>query len=228
MALLRVTLRQRYANQLCINTFDYQSSGTPAAVSLSFALLSALGFVYTGSPPNAASGNLFGQIRANQNDGVQYLEAEARALYSVTDFYTRPFVGTVTGIITNEGQSPALAYGFNTNRVRTDIRRGQKRFVGVDDTTVGEAGVIVTSWLTSMNALAAEMSQVQTYDDEGNTITFSPVILGTEKYVTPEGNDAYRLYPTESAQLSHLATGILWTPKDTVRTQGSRQYNRGS
>lgn len=227
MAILEVTLRQAYFGQEVINRFHYVSSGTPGAVSLSFALLSAMGFIYASTPPTSSSGLLFGFLRSMQSDELDYIEVEAKNLYSVTDFYTRPWVTPTSGVVGNEPQSPVLAYGFNTNRVVSNIRRGQRRFCGVDDSTVGEGGALVGSWLTYLATVAESMSDVLEYDDEGNTITFSPAVLSFEKYTTPGGNPAYRPYPTEAEQLTHAALGILWSPKPQARSQVSRQYGRG-
>jgi hypothetical protein len=227
MAIMEVLLRQRYYEQECLNRFHYIGAGTPAAVSLSFALADALGFIYTGTAPTSAAGTLFGWLRSLQAIAVEYVEVQIRDLYSETDFYLRPFVAGTHGVVDNEPQSPVLAYGFNSNRITTVVRRGQKRFVGVDDSTVDDGGGITSSWLTTMNGVADEMSAVQTYDDEGNTLTFTPAVLSLEKYTAPSGKPAYRPYASASVQLAHAAVGVNWSAKETVRSQTSRQYGHG-
>lgn len=72
------------------------------------------------------------------------------------------------------------------------------------------------------------MSATLTYDDSGNTLTFTPCIAQKEEYTTPRGKKAYKYYPTEVAQAAHLASGIAWSYYPQTRTQGSRQYGRGS
>jgi hypothetical protein len=74
------------------------------------------------------------------------------------------------------------------------------------------------------------MGAIITYDDEGNTISFAPAIVGKEKY-TPDplkpDRYAYRYYPTLAEQMEHVAQGFNWDVYNQVRTQVSRQYGRG-
>lgn len=232
MAIMEVVLQQSYYGQECINRFNYVSSGTPAAVSLSFALTSALGAIWdlTAVPPAYPPTGLMRLIAATQVVAVTFDFISVRDMYSVTDFYETPFLNPLVGGQAGEGLSPALASGFRTNRTRSDIRRGSKRFVGAGETNVGAGGSFTPAGLVQLNALAAAMSATVTYDDEGNTLSFAPVILGREKYVPdplrPE-RVAYRKYPTEAEQLQHMATSIIYDPYPQVRTQTSRQYGRG-
>lgn len=46
MPIMEVVLTQNYYGQEIINRFNYRASGTPAAVTYSFALVSALGAIY--------------------------------------------------------------------------------------------------------------------------------------------------------------------------------------
>jgi hypothetical protein len=81
--------------------------------------------------------------------------------------------------------------------------------------------------LGAMELLASVMGDTLTYDDEGNTLTYTPCVVQKEKYTTPSGKDAYRYYATESAQAPHLAVGVAWEVYDTERSQVSRQYGHG-
>lgn len=222
MAIYEVVLRQNYYGQETVNRWNYVSTGTPAAVTGSFALISAMGAI------SLAAGSMIGLIRAIQNAQVNFIDIEARNIFSATDFYTRPFAVDTNGQETG-GQplSPTSAFGFRTNRVRTDVRRGTKRFVGMTDTQEESGGAIVAAIQTQMQGIANIMSDVLSYDDEGNTISFAPAICGKEEYTTPSGRKAYRYYGSEAAQLAKTATGILWEVYTTVRTQTSRQYGRG-
>ena len=88
MAFIEAIINQQFSGQLAINRFTYVSSGTPASVSLSFALLSALGFIP--DPPTATTfptDTLADAMENIQSTGVRYLSAYARDLYSDTDFY---------------------------------------------------------------------------------------------------------------------------------------------
>ena len=225
MPLMELVLRSTIDGQQQINRWNYLASGTPAAVSLSFGLVYAFGAVDTLGvlPPDG----LFNLILSELTNNVVFLEVEARDLYSPTDFYVRPFPAGLTGGITSESLPPFASFGFRTNRVRTDIARGTKRFSGVSENLVGDGGLLTSAAITELQAIADAMSAPLTYDDEGNTLTFVPVILGREDYVTPSGRKAYKLYATEAEQLEHVASGILWSPYTTVRSQVSRQYGRG-
>lgn len=229
MAILELVVQQSYYNQLVVNRYHYISSGTPASVTPSFALCYATGYIASrvsaGLFPNAT---LAGQVQGMQTSGVQTIAAYARNLYSNTDFYESPFPTPPVGINGGEGLSPAVAYGFYASRVRTDIRRGMKRIVGVSESSQSAGGTITGSSMPALVNIAGQLGATLTYDDEGNTITLVPCILGLEEYTTPSGKRAYRPYATEAAQLAHVAQGMTWTPYTSTRTQVSRQYGRGA
>lgn len=227
MALLQLTIRQLFAGQQIINRWSYVGGGTPAAVSMSFALISAFGLIpdtITGLYP---ADSVFAQMRSMQSTGLRYLEAEAKNLYSVTDFYTRPFDGGTFGQAGTEAEAPFTSWGFRTNRVRSDIARGTKRLAGITESAVGDSGVLVAGAVTLAQELADRMTAPLVYDDEGNTLTFAPAVFQFEEYTTPAGNRAYKPWATEAIQLLHVATGILWQPYGEVRSQVSRQVGRG-
>lgn len=233
MAVMEVVLQQTFANQEIINRWNYVSSGTPASVSLSFALVQALGGIFDAAlvPPAYPPTKFMRHLAAAQSSGVTFDFLFARDVYSTTDFYESPFVQPLIGTATGEALSPANAFGFRTNRVRTDVRRGTKRFVGLTEGNCGSLGALLPAFLTgAMATVAADMSAVLTYDDEGNTLTFNPAICSKEKYTPdPERPErtAYRYYSTQTLQLQHTATGIQWDAYTTMRTQTSRQYGRG-
>ena len=223
MALMELIINSTYAGQRMLNRFHYQSSGTPAGVSLSFALASAAGCVFTTTIP---TGSLFEAISDLAVNLVTYDSYQTKDLYSTTDFFDSAFAAGTTGDLVPPGASPLLAFGYRTSRVRSDIKRGFKRFSGCADGGIGANGAVDPENVL-IEALRAALGDVIEYDDSGNTITFTPVVLGTEKYTTPSGKSAYRLYETESEQLSHVASGFTWEAYNTIRTQNSRQYGRG-
>lgn len=227
--LYEITLFQNYFNQNCVNRWNYLSTGTPAAVMGSFALLVAFGFLNPEAPPTYVDGTPFETIRQMQNGSVTYLEADIRAVYDNADFYTLPFITNNVGIgSAGEPLAPFVSAGFRTNRVLQNIARGTKRFVGVSETMVGPGGVWESSWLANWTQVAEAMSDTLTYDDEGNTITFTPCVVQKEKYTTSSGKDAYRYYDTLAHQTPHIASGVDWQLYPNVRSQVSRQYGRGS
>lgn len=231
MALFEVVLSQSYGSQQIINRWTYEGSGVPASVSMSFALISALGAIPSVGVYDV--NKLMRKIAGTQVSAVSFVGIQAKNIYLPTDFYATPFTTPLTGDNAGEGMSPANATGYRTNLVRTDISRAYKRFAGVSESNVGALGGMNSGFVTgAMAALAAEMTEVQTYVDEGNTLTFAPVVLSKLKYDpnpnNPDGNHvAYKYYATEALQLQHIARSIIWEPYNTMRTQTSRQYGRG-
>lgn len=226
MALFEIILRATYFGQQVINRWTYQSAGTPAAVSLSYGLTSAFGAIEPVGGWDATT--VFGKLKDIVCNGVHFDEIQVENLYSATDFYLAPFVAGTTGNATGECMTPVAAYGFTTNRVRTDIRRATKRFAGVTEGAVNAGGIIDSGQLGALNTLAEYMSAALSYDDEGSTLTYTPVVLSKQKYTAPSGKSAYRYWPTESEQVARAAVGVTWSPYDTVRSQVSRQYGRGA
>jgi hypothetical protein len=225
--LYEVVLQQRYFNQICINRWNYVGTGTPAAISMSLALLSAMGMI----PDDGIfpSGTILDQMRAVQSTSLVYLQVSARAIYDVEDFYETPFVQPQTGEAGGEASPPFLASALFTNRVRQDIGRGFKRFAGLTESNVSAGGVLDSGMVAALNVLGGLMSDVITYDDEGNTLSFAPVVVQKEKYLSHSDPDryAYRYYVSEATQDDHIASGINWSAYDTARSQTSRQYGRG-
>jgi len=224
MALLELVMRSTIHGQQQINRWNYVSSGTPAAVSLSFALQFAF-FGGSGAAPPATS--VVGEMLDILTNDWQLREIEVRDVYSVSDFFTRPFLTAVVGEQTTQSLSPIVTYGFRTNRVRSDIGRGTKRLSGVTAAGLDEGGVIGSSFMPQVQGVATAMSQTLTYDDEGNTLTFVPTVVQKEEYTTESGRKAYRYYATLAEQLEHVAQGVLWEAYPQVRSQVSRQYGRG-
>lgn len=228
MSLMEVVLQQTYQGQICINRWNYVSGGVPAAVTLSFALLSAMGFLPTTTVLD--DGTVGGELQSLQNGGVFFNQAIARAVYIDDDFYDNPFFANTNGVGSGGGESmtPINAFGFKSSRVKQSIRRGYKRFVGMGESNVGPGGILVAGTITQANLVAAAMGEILTYTDEGNTLSFTPAIVQKENYPTDPPKSAYRYYADEAEQLMHTAQGVQWTVYDSTRSQVSRQYGRGS
>lgn len=234
MNLMEVTLEQTYAGQECVNRWTYLASGTPAAVTFSFALVSALGAIFdeVAVPPGYPPTGLMQKIANCQNTGVSFQTLTCKDVYSAVDFFSVAFVNPLTGAQAGEGMSPINALGFRTNRVRADIRRATKRFVGVTETDAVALGVILPAFMTSdVIPLAEAMTDILEYDDSSNLLSFAPCVVKKQRYNSQtqlpddEGN-AYRYYP-EADQFDLIATSVTWEPYDQVRSQVSRQYGRG-
>jgi len=227
MALFEVVLKSIYQGQQCVNRWNYFSSGTPAAVSLSFALTSAMGFIASGEPPVFPTGTIFGKIRQISQAGVEFNEVIAANVFVLSDFYTTAMPDDTLGLAGGTGEPPFVAAGFRTNLVTRAVSRGTKRFVGVPHDQVLAGGVLSTTYIADMTTLATAMSAAITYDDEGNTITFTPAIISKLQYETPSGKKAYKYYPDLATQTTHSASGINWEVYDTPRSQTSRQVGHG-
>lgn len=228
MPLYEVVLEQQFESQQCINRWNYLMSGTPAAVTGSFALISVLGGLALST--TLTDGTVMGEVQTLQNNQVTFVQITARAVYIDDDFYGNAFLANTVGAQGNAGSagSPIDAYGFRSSRVKQSIRRGYKRFVGTDTALVGSGGRINNSGDTQMALVATAMGAVLNYTDDGNSLTFTPCIASKEKYTTDSGKEAYKYYATETLQAAHLAQGILWEAYDRVSSQVSRQYGRGS
>lgn len=228
MPLYEVVLEQSFEGQQIINRWNYLMSGTPAAVTGSFALISVLGGLALST--TLTDGTVMGEIQTLQNSQVSFAQITARAVYIDDDFYGNAFLANTIGGQGNAGSAypPSDAYGFRSSRVKQSIRRGYKRFVGCDTALVGSGGRINSSGDAQMALLATAMGAVLNYTDDGNSLSFSPCIASKLKYTTDSDKIAYKYYETEAEQATHLAQGILWEPYDRTSTQTSRQYGRGS
>lgn len=227
MALYEVVLNLQYLEQRFINRWNYTMDGSPIGVTGSFAAVQALGLYVTGSPAAFPAGTMGAAIQAILNEQTVFVQTIVKNIYDPLDFYDYAFVPNIVGGVAGVGMSPAFAIGFNTNRVRTDIRRGQKRFGGVDGDFQANGGQLSAAATTPCALVAQRMSEVPAYTAGGNALAFNPVIVNKLKEVDSEGKVSYVYYPTEAAQSAHLAGGITWFVKTTLRTQGSRQYGRG-
>ena len=187
-----------------------------------------MGFVPTaGSFPVST---LAANIQAVLSDELTFVSILVRALYDdPSDFYDQTFP---TGVNGNQGgddsSTPVLAYGFRTNRTRSDIDRGTKRFAGVVDAAVTDGGVVDASVLTALQAIADSMSDTLAYTTGGSSLSFAPIVVQKFMYTTPPAKKAYRYYETEAEQLEHIMENVTWTPYDRIRSQTSRQYGHGA
>lgn len=228
MALYEATLQSRYYDQQVINRWNYLGSGSGVGISGSAALASAMGFVPTAGSFTAST--IAGALQAVVSNQLTFVSLLVRALYDdPTDFYDQTFpTGVVGGTTGSDSSSPVLAYGLRTNRTRSDIDRGTKRFAGVVDAAVTAGGEIDSAVLTALQAVADYMSDVLPYTGGGSTFSFAPIVVQKFMYTTPPAKKAYRYYEDEADQLEHIMQNVIWTPYDRVRSQTSRQYGHGA
>lgn len=226
MPVMELTVEGSYYEQKFVNRWNYVGSGTPSAVTFSFALLSALGF--TSFPVDPALGvDFFSRYRQVVNDQVKFSLATARDIHSDTDFWSISIAGT-NGLQAGDPSATFLSFGFRTNQVKKSVRPGQKRLVGVTDEDMESGGAFAAGATGRMDNFAIEMSEVQNYDDSGQVLTFKPAVCAKMQYDTPSGGKAYKYYPSEAEQLAHTAESVVWKKKGNVRSQVSRQRGRGA
>lgn len=230
MPLYEITLEQSYFGQQCINRWNYQSGEIPTGQSGAFKALVGMGFTPDTDIDPFGPDTIAGKLRDGlQNVGVVFVQAIAKNLYSVTDFYTYAFPPDTVGAGGGQGLSPTTAAGFTSDRTRSDIRRGQKRFTGIGEDLTGAGGTWATGVAASIQELGDTMADVNVVPAGVGSISYTPYIFGREKYtVVDSGKFAYKYYDTEAEQLEHIALVTAWNLKDRVRTQVSRQYGRGS
>lgn len=228
MPVMSIKIDRRYDGSQCISEYHYVASGVPAAVSLSFALASAFGVIDVAGTYNAAKA--FGTLRAMQNDQVTYRECIVKDLYSVTDFYTTPFLAGTAGQAGGGAGSmaPFIAVTMRTNRIRADIRRGFKRYEGLDESASDSFGVLSAQYMALAHAHALAISQTLTYVDEGNSLTFVPCVISLKPNTTDPDQGPYIKWPTEAEQLAHLASGVVYSESNVSTTQNSRKRGRGA
>lgn len=228
MPLYEVTLESRYFDQQVINRWNYLGSGSGVSITGSAALVTAMGFIPTSG--SFVTGTIAGALQAVLSSELTFISILARCLYdNPTDFYDQSFpTGVVGGTTGTDSSSPVLAYGLRTNRTRSDIDRGTKRFAGVVDGAVTTGGDIDSAVLTALQTVADYMSDVLPYTVGGSTFSFAPIVVQKFMYTTPPAKKAYKYYETEADQLDHIMENIVWTPYDRIRSQVSRQYGHGS
>jgi len=229
--LLELVLQAHYFGQEIINRFNYLGTGTPGEDNAAAALAQAFGCIWDGAA--YPDGLPFKDILNLQTDTVVYDFAAARDVYSDIDFVEVPFVHPATGLAgSGQGESPAVAFGLRTNRVRLDVGRGYKRLVGVGEGWIDPGGVLGATGQTQLNVVAEALTANLTQSLGGNDYTFVPVIVSKMRYLPPTpvfnaAGTAYMYWPTYLEQSAHWAPSVTWEIYTTTRTQTSRQYGKG-
>jgi len=229
MPLYEITLEQSYFGNQVINRWNYLSDAAPTGVLGAFKGIVGMGFAPdTGITPFDAA-TIAGILQSLQATEAEFVQVIAKNLYSVTDFYTYAFPPGTHGLVTgSQAMSPIDSFGYASNRTRSDIRRAQKRFTGLNEANVEAGGVLNSGYAAVAQTLGDAMATPLSVAAGVGTMTFTPQVFGREEYTTPRGNPAYRYYATEAEQLDHIALISAFNLKPQVRSQTSRQYGRGS
>jgi hypothetical protein len=218
--------------QETINRFNYTVTSSVETEVNGAALIQAFGAIWDGT--EYPSGLPLRDFMQMLNDEYCFLSVSARDVYSDVDFAEVPLVHDACGAVTvGDIEPPFVAFGFRTNRIRRDIRRGTKRFSGVSETDSDGGGLLNGAAVTRVEIAAAAMSAVLTQTVAGVDYTFHPVIVGKMRYLPPDNTvfnaagTAYTYWPDFATQADHLASDPTWEIYPTFRSQVSRQYGKG-
>lgn len=226
MAIYELLIRQSYYDQEVLNRFHFtKTSALPVDDASRLAqAVGATGLLAGDFPTDSFMRAIQDLVRPE----LSFLEVQAKNLYSETDFFTvaynPPPVGKAAG---SDSESPVLAMGFSSNRTTLAVRRGQKRFAGMDADYFDAGGHISAAGIAAATVVAAALSANQEVTDGLATWTYVPTVLAFQLYHPAPGKNAYKPYDDEATQLEHAAVGVTYSYKETVRTQRSRQYGRG-
>lgn len=223
MPIMELVVRAVYDGVNILNRFHFVGGGTPASISWSLALQHAFGLVDVGLV--FPSDTPFAKWRECVNDGVIFTFAESKDMYSDTDFYGRGYPNTVTGLaVSGQGMSRYDAYSIVSSRILLSVRKGHKRFAGVSEGNVDSFGHLTEDMTASLQDLCDVLSEPLSYDDDGNTLTFTSSVLSFDDYTNPDNGKTYKKqYSTAALQLEHAAVGVSWFPEDRVTTQNTRK-----
>lgn len=226
MPIYEVTLRTRYVEQLCINNWNYFVPSGIGVTPNALELLTLMGLIPIGSPLAFPADTIGEQLQLLQSDNLTYLSSEARELYSLTDFYEAVYApGLAGGATGGDSMPPFVAYGLYSSRVRTDIKRGTKRFAGAMESGSNAGGTVVGTAASTLVDLATAMTATL----EGFSAFYHPCIVSREFIPATEDDPAkYQLYADPEVQEDHLAIDVVWTPYEHIRSQVSRQRGRGN
>lgn len=209
--LYQLTFKQRAFNIQLVNVFTYIQTNENTDPDMSSA--EALNFAF--------QEDVVPFIAGVQTSDVDYIGIEVINCFDEAELFSTTTVVPDDGSVTPTDVLPLfMAWEFRTTRVRRDIRRGYKRFSGLDESMIFGGGP-VAPYITGLLNLGVAMTANIQYVTEPLTPTFRPVIVGRVKYTTEEGNEAYRL--PESA----VEMGSKWFAADfdfvRVSTQNSRK-----
>lgn len=209
--LYQLTFKSHFAAKNMVNVFTYRqqnantdpTTSTPAALALAFAQ------------------DTLPLIEDVQITNVIYDTIEVINAFDPTEIYVTSSLPVANGSVTvTDIMAIFLAWEFRTQRQRRDIKRGYKRFSGLDESVVAN-NAPTAGMLTTLNALGTGMSTPIQYSVFPLTPTFEPVIVKRIPYVTPEGNDAYRL-PNSAVEMGSNYYAAVFT-YTRISTQNTRK-----
>lgn len=184
MKLLEVRLKTTLLGQVCENVFHYQSVTTEDAI--------------VGNMATAFSLDVVPQIKAILNGGVNFNEVYVINLSNAGYSYALPLAGTGSIGTIGTCMPKFNAFGFRFFTGDSTVKRGFKRFAGVDE-SVSSSGVYSGTINTQINNLIAAMTD--TISDAG--IDFVPIVW---RRPNSAADPSERLVPIITAVFSGLTT----------------------
>lgn len=186
------------------NTFYYGASGLATITNEN---LEDLGLAFLDVFPDVLD-RLFPDV-------ASMTQVVVNALYEPALIYDNEF--NIPGVVPDAPAPGFTAVSFRTERVRRDIRRGQKRFSPIaDNVPLGEG--INPAWDVYMLELATTLGMGLNGGPIGTAYT--PVVVKRIAYTSPSGKPAYRLPNNDLEAETFDATN--WNVVG-VTTQNSRK-----
>lgn len=227
MEFYEITLEQSYFSQQVVNRWNYTSDAPPSGAIGALIALVGMGFMPYEEIDAFGATTVAGILQSLQSQEAFFVQAICKNLFNPLDYYTYAFPPDTHGLSGGgDGMSPTAAFAYTTDRTRSDMRRGQKRFVGIEEGNVAAGGVLTST--ETFQTLGDAMADLNIVPVGLGTMTFTPHVFGRVEYETPSGKVGYKYYPDATEQAEHIMRINQWTLKPQVRTQASRQYGRGS
>lgn len=205
----QLSLEQEYLGQACFNIFHYrqQTENTDTEITTSEAL------------GRAFDALILTFLKEIQVTTVEYKEINVFNLFNPEDVYSRvPTTETTGAYVSTDALNTFHAIELRTLRVRRDIKRGFKRFTGMDESMV-IAGILNPALSEDVANVRLALSNDQQLPEETDTPVWRPVIVKRVKYVAPSGKTAYRLPESTGELVYNRAT---WEYA-RISTQNSRK-----
>lgn len=230
-----VTILGTLQGQQIVNRLNFTSDVDDPSVTTAFSLLQSLGWdaVDTSTP---AVDSVLENLLITQTTAYQMDEIVVRNLYNVTDFVTMPvtglsWAGQIT-LLAGDRNPTFIASKIQTNRVRTDIRRGSLALTGGTEEQIEGADVWNTGYVNLLTDLCTALNLPPSRTVGASTVLWRPSVYSKERYEVNPGGDpiryAYRYYEDEAEQAQHVAIGVTWGPVEDVTSQITRKIGRGS
>lgn len=178
-------------------------------------------------PDNNSSVSLLGafvedvlpEIAPIQITNLNYVGIDVINLFNPDDLFSDDSISPSTGSYVVTSVLPQfMAWEFRTARLTRSIRRGYKRFAGLDEAMVADGGA-ASGILADLASAATAISANIAYSSAPLAPTFRPVVVKRIKETDAEGNVTYRL-PEGNAEAEVMDATFSYL---RLSTQNSRK-----